>query len=72
MILAESGYNAPLPGGVPVTAQTAEHATLTHVSARPHAAGPTNRGAPGVRQGCGTASRSNTSTLYTVLTTYVK
>ena len=72
IILAESGYNAPLPGGVPVTAQTAEHATLTHVLAKPHVAGLTNRGAPMVRGGCGTASRSNASTLYTVLTTYVK
>ena len=52
IILAESRYDAPLPGGVPVTAQTAEHATLTHVLARPHAAGLTNRGAP-VRGGAG-------------------
>ena len=30
IVLAESRYNAPLPGGVLVTAQTAERATLTY------------------------------------------
>ena len=30
IVLAESRYSAPLPGGVPVRAQTAERATLTY------------------------------------------